>query len=116
MYTYCCNVWSKSTHNVQHPCRPWTGWTRIFWIYHDEDLRAVVRDIKVGMPDIGQSIRGVLDSRGIHVPTTRIRQCLSDVDPINTALRWASPITRRAYSVPHPNALWHMDGNHKLVR
>lgn len=26
------------------------------------------------------------------------------------------PIYRRSYSVPGPNALWHLDGNHKLVK
>lgn len=26
------------------------------------------------------------------------------------------PIQRRTYSVPGPNALWHLDGNHKLVK
>lgn len=26
-----------------------------------------------------------------------------------------SPILRRTYSVPGPNALWHLDGNHKLI-
>ena len=38
------------------------------------------------------------------------------IDPVSGALRWASPIKRRVYSVPHPNALWHVDGNHKLNR
>ena len=27
-----------------------------------------------------------------------------------------SPIYRRVYSVPSPNALWHLDGNHKMIR
>ena len=53
---------------------------------------------------------------GYYVPTTRIRECLVAVDPMNTALHWATPITRRVYSVPHPNALWHLDGNYKLIR
>lgn len=25
-------------------------------------------------------------------------------------------LRRRQYSVPGPNALWHIDGNHKLIR
>ena len=83
----------------------------------DEDLKTAVSDIKQIMPDIGQSmLKGVLSSRGIEIPTVRLRECLAELDPINTALRWAGPISRRAYSVPHPNALWHMDGNHKLIR
>ena len=83
----------------------------------DDDLKSIVSDIQQGMPDIGQSmLRGILNSRGIHVSTVRLRECLSEVDPINSALRWASPIRRRVYSVPYPNALWHIDGNHKLIR
>lgn len=49
-------------------------------------------------------------------PLLRLRECLSDLDPINSALQWASPIRRRVYSVTYPNALWHIDGNHKLIR
>jgi len=83
----------------------------------DEHLKSMISDIRQEMPDIGQSmLKGVLNSRGIHVSTVRLRECLSEVDPINSALRWKSPIRRRVYSVPYPNALWHIDGNHKLVR
>ena len=83
----------------------------------DEDLRSIVSDIQQEMPDIGQSmLRGVLIARGIHVSTVRLRECLSELDPINSVLRWASPIRRRVYYVPYPNFLWHIDGNHKLIR
>ncbi len=78
---------------------------------------SIVSEIKCDFPDIGQTmLKGILDSRGIYVPTTRLRDCLSEVDPVNTALRWTLPISRRVYSVPHANSLWHIDGNHKLVR
>ena len=39
-----------------------------------------------------------------------------DPDPLGTALRWSIPVYRRKYSVPTPNALCHIDGNHKLTR
>ena len=78
---------------------------------------AVSSNIKQIMLDIGQSmLKGVLSSRGIEIPTVMLRECLAELDPINAALRSTGPISRRAYSVPHPNALWHMDGNHKLIR
>ena len=83
----------------------------------NDELKSIVSDIQQGMPDIGQGmLRGVLNSRGIHVSTVRLRECLSELNPVNSALRWASPIRRRVYSVPYPNALWHIDGNHKLIR
>ena len=79
----------------------------------DDDLKQTIREVKLSLPQCGQSMmRGILTSQGIYVSTTRIRECLAAVDPVNTALRWA---TRRVYSVPHPNALWHLDGNHKLI-
>ena len=81
------------------------------------ELRACIERIVHTMPDAGQNmIKGILRGEGIHVSVTRIRECISEVDPINTALRWAIPISRREYSVPSPNALWHINGNHKLIR
>ncbi len=64
------------------------------------ELVSIVSEIKCDFPDIGQTmLKGILDSRGIYVPTTRLRDCLSEVDPVNTALRWTLPISRRVYSV-----------------
>ena len=83
----------------------------------DDDLKCVMSDIKREMPELGQSmIRGVLESRGIHVSTTRIRECLFQIDSINNTLCWSSPISKQVYSVPRLNSLWHIDGNHKLIR
>ena len=81
------------------------------------ELRACIERIVHTMPDAGQNmIKGIIRGEGIHVSVTRIREGISEVDPINTALRWAIPISRREYSVPSPNAPWHIDGNHKLIR
>ena len=83
----------------------------------DQDLISEIRAIKQDMPDIGYNMtKGVLRARGIHVSIPRIQQSLQEIDPVNTALRWAAPISRRVYGVPHPNFIWHLDGNHKLVR
>ena len=44
-----------------------------------------------------------------HVTRSRLRQAIHDVDPINTALRWGGTVrSRRPYSVPGPNSLWHI--------
>ncbi len=59
----------------------------------DTDLQEQVRAIKVIMPDAGQSmVRRTLRVRGIHVPISCVQECVSVVDPVNTAMRWASPI------------------------
>ena len=51
-------------------------------------------------------------SQGIRVQKARLRNCLKRVDPIGRRLR----SIRRVYNVRSPLALWHMDGNHKLIR
>ena len=57
-----------------------------------DDLKSLICDIKKEMPDLGQSmLKGVLESRGVHVPMIRIRECLLEIDPVNTALQWATP-------------------------
>ena len=40
----------------------------------------------------------------------------AEVDPIGRRLRSMNAIHRRVYNVRSPLALWHMDGNHKLIR
>ena len=83
----------------------------------DDELQHHVQSLKREMPEVGYNMmRGILRSRGIHVSTSRIQQCISEIDPIYTALRWAAPTSRRRYTVPYPNFIWHIDGNHKIVR
>ena len=45
----------------------------------------------------------------------RVRSMMRRIDPVGTILRLNHAIYRRTYSVPHPNGLWHIDGNHKLI-
>ena len=59
---------------------------------------------------------GHIRSLGLRVQRDRIREALTRVDPVNSRLRWAITITRRVYSVPWPNSLWHIDGHHSLIR
>jgi len=61
-------------------------------------------------------LAGYLKSVGLRVQRRRIRECLARVDPANTALRWGIVVSRRQYSVPWPNSLWHLDGHHSLIR
>ena len=45
-----------------------------------------------------------------------MRESIARVNPIMSAVRSHSfKIVRRKYSVPCPNALWHIDGDHKLI-
>jgi len=59
---------------------------------------------------------GYLRAGGIIVQRDRARQSLRRVDPLSSAARWSHTVTRRLYSVPTPNSLWHIDSHMKLVR
>lgn len=52
-------------------------------------------------------VRGHLRDIGIKVQRSHIRASIVRVDPVNTRIRWATVISRRTYSVPAPNSLWH---------
>ena len=58
---------------------------------------------------------GYLRSLGYRVQRDRIRASIGRVDPSNVRLRWAVVVSRRTYSVPGPNSLWHLDGHHSLI-
>ena len=60
-------------------------------------------------------IGGYLVAMGYGIHESRIHDSLRRVDPVGITNRWIHGICRRPYSVPSPNALWHMDGNHNVV-
>lgn len=83
----------------------------------EDDLEQQVSGIKAQFTNCGERmVMGILRSRGIHVPRHRVRDFIRHIDPINTALRWRALHPRYQYDVPGPNALWHIDGLHKLIR
>ncbi|KAJ7582311.1 hypothetical protein C8J56DRAFT_722093, partial [Mycena floridula] len=45
----------------------------------------------------------------------RIKASIDRVDPLGQALHVRKPVKHKPYSVPRPNALWHMDGHHKMI-
>jgi hypothetical protein len=59
---------------------------------------------------------GMIRSMGIIVHRERLRDSLRRIDTFGILNRWAEIIPRRRYNVVSPNALWHIDGNHKLIR
>ena len=61
-------------------------------------------------------VQGHLLSIGHRIQQSRARECMLRLDPEGVVSRWLTTIRRRTYSVPGPNCLWHLDGNHKLIR
>lgn len=105
----------------------WTLWRRArelgiedrtgFSDIEDEELDHTVRAFMTSQGCmVGYSmVRGHLRDLGIKVQRSRIRASIARVDPVNTRIRWATVISRRTYSVPAPNSLWHIDGHHSLI-
>ena len=61
-------------------------------------------------------MQGHLLSRGLRVQQHRIRESQRRVDPAGSIMRQLKTIKHRQYHVNGPGALWHIDGNHKLIR
>ena len=79
----------------------------------DERIAAIKRD----HPNVGETmVDGFLRSENVIVQRRRLRDSIHRLDPINTPLRWIRRHARWIYNVPGPNALWHNDGLHKLIR
>ena len=83
----------------------------------NEDLDNHVRRLTHGNPSVGQrSVQGMLQAEGLTIQRERVAESLIRVDAASVAMRWCQAIKRRTYQVPGPNSLWHIDGNHKLIR
>jgi hypothetical protein len=62
------------------------------------------------------AVRARLLGQGVHVQRWRVRNSVQRINPDGCVLRSCSSIARRTYTVAGPNSLWHIDGNHKLIR
>ncbi len=83
----------------------------------DSELDALVEDFVSNFPTAGmKTLAGHLSTLGYRVQRFKIRESLYRVDPWGVQQRSRRLLHRRKYSVPGPNSLWHIDGNHKLVR
>jgi hypothetical protein len=84
----------------------------------DVGLDRTVAELKEQYPYCGyRMIDGILKAMGIRVQQIRVRQSLQRCDPEGVATRWLNTVHPRcSYSVYGPLALWHIDGNHKLIR
>ena len=83
----------------------------------DDELDAVVSDNIQRFPNCGYRLmEGHLRSLNIRVQQQRIRDSFHRIAPESIAVRWNETIVCRAYCVSSPLALWHIDGNHKLIR
>ena len=83
----------------------------------DDDLDQLVSEIQHQFPMCGNiQMQGHLFSRGHRVQQIRVRESQRRVDHEGCMMRHLRTINRRHYRVPAPLSLWHIDGNHKLIR
>ncbi|XP_013856211.1 uncharacterized protein LOC106512060 [Austrofundulus limnaeus] len=85
----------------------------------DAELDQCIRDIKSRQPHSGyRMVKALLQARGHRVQYHRVRAAMHRVDTAGVVSRMVSLgcIARRAYSVPGPQSLMHIDTNHKLIR
>ena len=86
-------------------------------LYPVSQTKSFVSRIKDEFPNCGSRLmQGHLLSRGHRISQARIREALHRVDPEGVAIRWSSAAVRRKYTVSSPLSLWHLDGNHRLIR
>ena len=91
--------------------------TRNYTVIADADLDREVQKLSISFPRCGVKMTdGRLRSQGILIQRERIRESLKRVDPVGSKLRRRMALHRREYHVKSPNALWHLDGHHKLIR
>ena len=83
----------------------------------DLQLDQLVTNITTRFPSCGiRSVKSRLHVDGVIVQRKRVRESLCRVDPIGLENRLRRTLHRRQYVVASPNALWHIDGHHKLIR
>ena len=81
------------------------------------ELDQKVSNIKSDHPNIGEVMaEGHLRAEGIKVRRSALRASLLRDDPAGVAERRRTQLRHREYDNPGPNYVWHIDGNHKLVR
>jgi hypothetical protein len=84
----------------------------------NEDLDLLVKTFRAENPDSGiRYLIGFLRRHGVRVQKRRVTASISRVDRLGHRLRQRqrAKVRRRNYQVTRPNALWHIDGHHKLI-
>jgi len=83
----------------------------------NERLEDVVRAFKIQRPESGyRYLVGHLRNQGLRIQQRRVIKALRHVDSLGRRLRVRKALRRRKYHVRRPNAIWHLDGHHKMIR
>ena len=91
-----------------------SGYTNI----SDAELDEIVAKIRAEKPGTGRAyLDGYLRTKGLCIQRQRLEASVRRVDTVGNALRrrGRAKAKRKEYVVSRPNALWHLDGHHKLI-
>ena len=104
-------ILGPSTRTLQRRAKEWDIPT--YTDFTASEIDDLITLILNELPNAGEVlIMGCLFSQWYRIQREKVRQSIH-------RLRGTEPhhhIYRRTYSVPGPNYLWHIDGNHKLIR
>ena len=93
------------------------GLTRQYAALSNNDLDILVKGFKRDKPESGlRYLMGFMRMHGVRVQRRRLVHSLRRVDNLGLMLRRRGIAKRRVYHVKRPNALWHLDGHHKMIR
>lgn len=84
----------------------------------DADLDDLVADLRKQHPNVGRRyLYSLLVLKGHRIQRNRLQDSLKRVDHVGVLLRKQqyAKTPRRGYQTDRPNAMWHMDGHHKLI-
>ena len=86
-------------------------------IISDDELKELISALIHHAPAVGQATMWErLERIGVFVARDRVRKMINAVSPDKSLQRLMSRPQRRKYQVSRANALWHIDGNHKLIK
>jgi hypothetical protein len=102
-------------NSVKHYMKLYKIVRQPFSTISDPYLDSMIKQFKDSHPNAGiRYIRGFLLQQGIRIQRSQITSSLSRVDNVAKVVLRNKTIKRREYKSAQPNALWHMDGHHKL--
>ena len=105
-------ILGPSVKTLQRRAKEWNILT--YSQISNTELDAIVLDLTGQFPNVGEAmLTGHLLSLNIHIQREKLRQ---SIHRVRGHSHLPTRIYRRTYSVPGPNYLWHIDGNHKLIR
>ena len=113
------NIFGVSKDTIQRRVKEYCLKRLVHSPLDDTELFELVENILKEFPNTGiRRMRGFLLAAGHLVQWDRVRAALWHVDSEGVLRRslFSNLIQRRKYSVHGPLALWHIDGNHKLIR